>query len=237
MTHDIRIATFDIGKKNFAFYVEDCSSSVLLKLNKYYKTIPKIYQRRVKGQMNSYIQNILQHVYKDGKRVPGGMRVFDIRDNKTSNNLDIETRVNMQELLRSYEWLWDTCDIIKIEQQYFNISNGRKSKATCANVDAIKLGECCLGWFLDMYWPFKNISYFGAMFKTQTLGAPDKLTKPQRKKWAIEKGKEIFQLRGDQEAIDLLENFKTSTGRKQKQDDIYDCVIMTQAYKMRYMVI
>ncbi len=234
---DIRIATIDIGKKNFAFYAEDCSSSLMLKLNKYYKSLPKIYQRRVKGPMNSYIENMLQHIYKDGKRVPNGMGVFDIRDNKDSNDLDIKTRVNMQELLKSYEWLWDTCDIIRIEQQYFNISNGKRGKATGANVDAIKLGECCLGWFLDMYWPFKDISYFGAMFKTHIVGALDGLTKTQRKKWTVAKGKEIFELRGDNEAIDLIENYKNAKGRKQKQDDIYDCITMLQALKVRIMII
>ena len=232
----IRIASFDIGKKNFAFYTEDCTAKLMLSLEKYYSSLPKKFQRKVKGFMNEKIEGILQKIYKDGKRVSGGMGVFDIRENKSSNDLDMQTRMNMHKLLESYEWLWDTCDIILVEQQYFNISNGRKTKSSGANVDAIKLAECCVNWFLIKYGPFKDIIYFGAMYKTQTLGAPDKMTKSQRKKWSVEKGQKIFTSRKDQEAIDFLNSCKTSSGRKQKQDDVYDCVVMTQAYKFRKLV-
>lgn len=142
----------------------------------------------------------------------------------------------MHKLLHSYEWLWDTCNIIVIEQQYFNISGGRQTKGSGANIDAIKLGECCLNWFLDKYYPFKEILYFSSMFKTHILGAPEKLTKPQRKKWSIEKGTEIFKLRNDEEGLEILNSKKDYKGKKQKQDDVFDCVIMTQAYKFRKMI-
>lgn len=231
----IRIASFDIGKKNFAFYVEDCSSELILKLNATYSKLPKNLQRRVKGPMNQQIQNIVSQLCNDGKRVEMG--VFDIRADKESNTLDIQTRANMQKLLKEYESLWDSCDIFVIEQQYFNISNGKKSKATGANVDAIKLAEICAGWLIEKYHPFKTIIEFGAMYKTQTMGAPDNLTKPQRKKWSIEFGTKIFESRNDQEGIDILNSKKNSKGKKQKQDDVYDCVIMTQAYKFRKMII
>ncbi len=232
----IRIVSFDIGKKNFAFYAEDCSSELMLKLSKYYSSLPKKQQRKVKGPMNEKIEGILQKIYKDGKRVEGGMGVFDIRENKESNDLDMQTRINMHVLLESYEWLWDTCDVILIEQQYFNISGGRRSQGSGANVDAIKLAECCANWFLIKYGLFKDISYFGAMFKTQILGAQDKMTKTQRKKWAISKGKEIFESRGDNEGIEFLDTRINSAGRRQKQDDVYDCVLMNQAYKFRKFI-
>lgn len=233
----IRIATFDIGKKNFAFYAEDVSAAILKDLNKKYKSLPVAKRRRVKGPMNTDIENILHTLCMSGKRVENGMGVFDIRDDKNSNELDIQTRLNLFSLLKSYEWLWDKCDIIVIEQQYFNItSRGNRGQGSGANVDAIKLAECCLCYFLTMYHSFKEICYFGSMYKTQILGAPDKLTKDQRKKWSVEKGIDILTKRGDTFAIDLINNYKNAKGKKQKQDDVFDCIIMCQAYKFRTMI-
>jgi len=231
----IRIASFDIGKKNFAFYVEDCDVNVLKSLRRKYLRLPKKLQRRMKGPMNNEVSDILTNIYKSSVRVDMG--VFDIRENKDSDELDIKTRINMHTLLEKYSDLWNTCNVIIIEQQYFNISNGKRGKASCANVDAIKLGECCINWFLFNYAEFKEILYFSSVFKTHSLGAPDKLTKPQRKKWSIEKGKDIFELRGDKTGLDILSNYKNAKGKKQKLDDVFDCVIMTQAYKFTRLVI
>ena len=233
----MRIASFDIGKKNFAFYVEEMDLDELEDLKKIYKGLDKIHQRRIKGHMNVHIANILDKLFKNGKRIEMG--VFDIRHDKTSNDLDLQTRVNMHTLLKKHEHLWDSCQIIVIEQQYFNVqSGGRKSNSAQkgANVDALKLAECCLNWFLDKYYPFKEICYFGAIFKTQMLGAPDSMTKPQRKKWSILKATEIFTTRNDIEAIDQMKSSRTFDGKKQKSDDVCDCLIMTQAYKYRNFV-
>jgi hypothetical protein len=230
----IRIVSFDIGKKNFAFYLEDVSKEKIYNSHLTYGRLPTIYQRRIKGKMNSYIEEILKEVFLSGTRVEFG--VFDIRNDKSSDNLDIQTRVNMLDLLEKYRELWDTCDIILIEQQYFNINtNGKRGKASSANVDAIKLGEICLSYFLERYYPFKEIEFFNSTFKTQTLGAPDKLTKPQRKKWSIEKCNEILTLRDDKDGIELLKDKKKT--QKQKLDDISDCLIMTQAYKFKKFII
>ena len=234
-----RIACFDIGKKNFAFYAEDCTNDILEKLKTEYNKIPKTKQKQ-------YREKIIKEMIIDGYRVDDYIQenkvvkaigVFDIRDDKNSNDLDMKTRVNMQTLLKSYEWLWNTCDIIVVEQQYFNITpRGFRGKGSGANVDAIKLAECCVCWFLDMYYPFKEILYFGSQYKTQLLGAPPKLTKPQRKKWSIEKGEEIFRDRQDEEAIEYINNMKNSLGKKQKQDDVYDCLIMCQAFKFKRFI-
>ena len=249
MSKDVRIAGFDIGAKNFSYGVEYCSSSVIRALKKHYHSLPKKYQRRVKGTMNTYISKMLDTLFLDGQRVvihddegnviEPGMGVVNLRKNKDVDILDLETRINLFEFLKSKESLWDSCDIIVIEQQYFNTLGfkNRRSAGTGANVKAIKLGECCLVWFLERYWPFKTIIVFGAAYKTQTLGAPDKLTKPQRKRWAVAKGKEIMHRRGDDAAIEYASTRKLANGRKQKEDDMYDNVIMIQAFKLVKLVI
>lgn len=236
---DIRIACFDIGRVNFAFYVEDCSASLMKNLSKYYASLPKKVQR-VNSQLDERTAGILRKIVADGKRVPNGMNVFDIREDKSAKKLDTPTRVNLHKLLESYEWLWDTCDMIVIEQQYVNFRGKKKkmepgSDSQGANTDAIKLGESCFTWFLQKYYPFKEITYFGSSYKTQVFGAT-KMNKAQRKKWAKEKGRSIFEEKKDQEAIDFLENKKNAKGRKQKLDDVYDCLLMAQAYKYKKLI-
>ena len=99
--------------------------------------------------------------------------------------------------------MWSTCDIIVIEQQYFNTFSGRRKKSgNGANIDAIKLAELTFGWFLDRF-PNKEITYFGSQFKTQILGAPTDQNKLQRKKWSVEKGFEIYTLRDDEEMVKI----------------------------------
>lgn len=199
----IRIASFDIGKKNFAQYVEDMSTEELEKLEVEYKSLPKTKQRRIKGAMYPEIKNILERVYLCGTRVQTG--VYDLRDDKTSDKLDMATRQNLRSHLASFDGLWETCDIFIIEQQFFRTwSGGKRSAGTEANVDAIKIGEAVIMYLLDNY-PFKEVSYFGSQNKTQILGAPWKMSKPQRKKWAVDKAEEIYRLRGDEDMVQVYD--------------------------------
>lgn len=238
----MKIATFDFGKKNFAFYSEELSIDNLKKNIEIYKNLPKKLQKKVKGQMNDEIESILNDLYLNSKRIEGGMGVFDIRDNKESNDLDFQTRINMHTLLESYSHIWDECDIIVLEQQYFAMPSGGGGRKTFSNkgfginLDAIKLAECCLNWFLIRYASFKEIVFFGSMYKTETLGAPSNQTKPQRKKWCITKATEILELRGDKKGLEEISNMKNSLGKKQKMDDIADCITMCQAYKFRKLI-
>lgn len=199
----IRIASFDIGKKNFAQYIEDADIATLKKLEGEYSSLPKKFQRRVKGPMTENISSILRRLYLSGMKVQTG--VYDLRDDKTSDKLDLQTRLNLLQHLESYMDLWRTCDIFIIEQQYFRTWSGRskRSAGTEANVDAIKMAEATFMWFLNEF-PFRDVVYFGSQNKTQILGAPWKMTKTQRKKWAEKKAEEIYHLRSDEGMIELF---------------------------------
>lgn len=199
----IRIASFDIGKKNFAQYIEDVDGEILKKLSDKYCALPATLKRKVKGPISKELEKILHSVCISGTRVQTG--VYDLRDNSNSDTLDLQTRKNILTHLYKYQSLWDDCDMFIIEQQYFKTWSGRskKNRGTEANVDAIKIAESVFMWFLDNY-PFKTVMYFGSQNKTQILGAPWKMTKSQRKKWAEEKAREIYELRGDQSMIELF---------------------------------
>jgi len=227
----IRIANFDIGKKNFAHYVEDANVKVLEKCKSSYQSLPKKDQRRNKGEMCPTIHSILKTMYKYGKSVHMG--VYDLRYDKTVDQLDVQTRKNIITHLNDHKWLWDTCDYIVVEQQFFNTYSGGKKKAgTGANVDAIKIAEDVFIWFLINY-PNKKIELFGSQYKTQMLGAPEKLTKYQRKRWSIIEGTFILTLRDDQETLLKTKSYKKGG---QKLDDVFDCMTMCQAYKYKYFV-
>jgi len=221
----MRIASFDIGKKNFSQYAQDTDLDLIIKLQNKYKSLPKNKQRRVKGDMNSDIEDILKQIYLAGTQIHMG--VYDFRLHKDSDKLDMPTRKNLLIHLNRYRRLWKTCDVIVIEQQYYRTFNPKKkgrNKGTEANVDAIKIGEATLMWFLDKY-PQKEIMYFGSQFKTQILGAPWGLTKSQRKNWAIEKTREIANLRNDTEMIEIF-NLKDRIFRKRltKEDKIQEFI-------------
>lgn len=163
------------------------------------------------------------------------LEVTDVRSDtmkfegkKGNGPLDIQTRKNLAEYLQSIHDVFEDVDIVRIEQQYFNTFSRGKKKAG-ANMNAIKLAEDVMFWFL-LNFPEKDIDYFGSQYKTQVLGAPEKLTKPQRKKWSVGIATQIFTMRGDEEALD---GYKRKKGVKTKNDDKSDTVIMCQAFKYR----
>jgi len=206
----IRLVSIDIGKINFAQYIEDFDSDDIISLEKKYKNLPKKMQRRTRGPMNSEVWDILLGVVMSGLRVQTGVYNFtsDETDAYGERLWDNTARLNLIKHLKYFEYMWDTCDIFVIEQQYFNATSfGGKKKAKSssgANVDAIKIAEATYMWFLDKY-PHKTIMYFGSQYKTQIFGAPFKLDKPGRKRWAIITAKEFYTLREDKDMIKLFE--------------------------------
>jgi len=240
----MRIACFDIGRKNFAFYVEDVELEMLEQLHEKFYRLPKKKQRRIMGEMNPEVEEIHKLLFKVGKRVE--MMVVDLTDEEgTLNN---QVRCNLHEFLNKYEEIWNECDIFIIEEQYYN-PKSQFANQRGVNKDAILLGECCYTYFINYHYPFRDVMYFKSMLKTQTFGCPEyttitdkkglrttrKTTKPDRKKWSIVKGKEVFELRGDEEGLKHLIDGKKIF--KQKQDDVCDCILMCQAFLFKTYVL
>lgn len=260
-----RIASFDIGKNNFAQYVEDCDYGLLKDVHELYNTID-VKDLKLKSG-DSLQQPLLDSVFRNGKRVNIGVFDFQgsintvktMRKGRTVNKLDNPTRLNFLKHLYAYKWLWDTCDIFVIEQQYVNLFGRQRG----INVDALKLEEATVMWFLEHY-PQKVVRTFGSLYKTKVLQAPKKMSKPERKKWATAKALSIFQDRNDREAVDMWDLVDRVKGKRmngneerirsylieyedcgddiklmcdkivrkrQKLDDISDVVVQLQAYK------
>jgi hypothetical protein len=205
----IILASIDVGYCNFAQYIEKFSVENIEKLRKKYESLPKNQQRKTKGPMNENVDKILNKLSKNSERIQTG--VYDFTNKNTTEKclgLDNDIRKNILKHLHDHAYLWDTCDIFVIEQQYFHAGGGKQSgarkKQSGANVDAIKIGEAVFMWFLDRY-PFKTITYFGSQYKTQILGAPCKITKQQRKTWSTKKAQEIYVNRKDEDMIKVYE--------------------------------
>lgn len=225
MIDNILVASIDIGKKNFAFCIEQFDKKELETI----KNINSAKRYLENGLPTENMNNILETIYNNGNIV-----LYDNVD-LTANcdpkkKLDPETFYNMNDILDKYTEYWDKCSVIIIEEQ---MSFGRK-----LNKMAMKLGQHCYSYFTFRYGRFKTIIEFPAYYKTQILGAPKvegkpyksgkkrwkAMEKPQRKKWSVEKAIEILTSRGE---LDILESLTTA----KKRDDLADVLVQLQAYK------
>lgn len=172
------IASFDIGKKNFAFCVEEVSPEMI-------RSFPEK-QREDRIDRHGTIL-LLENV--------------DLTTHtNTSKYLDPMVFVNMNRVLDTYISLWNKCNVVLIEQQ-MSFGNQR-------NGMAVKLAQHCYSYFVFHYAQFKTIIEFPSYHKTQVMNAPKQMTKPQRKKWAVVKAVEILRDRNDTEHLHALQSVK-----------------------------
>lgn len=137
------------------------------------------------------------------------LQVFDACDGGVTNMMVVYR--NLHSYLESWEMVWDKADVILVEQQ---MSTGK-----IHNIKAIKISQHILAYFLIRF-PQKKLVEYGATFKTSLFGVHFKI-KADRKKWSVEKVKEL--LEEDPVALDILELIP-------KKDDVCDCVLMTFVY-------
>lgn len=218
-----RVASFDIGKKNFAFCIEEFDKESLLSLDSDFK----LYNED--GTPTERFSTVLNQVCNNGEVI------LCVNEDLTMNcakgsYLDRETFYNMNDLLDKYVSYFDHCEAILVEEQM----NYGKAKR---NPMAVKLGQHCQSYFMIRYGHLKPIIEFPAYHKTQVLGAKkletknkkDKVVykameKPARKKWSVQKASEILKARGEDY---FLNNITTMT----KKDDICDCLLQGIAYR------
>jgi hypothetical protein len=206
------VASFDIGKKNFAFCIEHFEPASLKKI----KSIQKSMKYTKDGECTDEFQPILDSVCMEGELVLHKNIDLTTGANK-KKYLDDIVFMNMYETLDLYLKEFDKCDIIIVEQQ---MSFGLNK----TNTMALKLAQHCKSYFIFKYRGTKEIVDFPAYHKTQVLGATKSMTKPQRKKWAIEKALDILLHRGDLTTIEMISEQK-------KQDDLADVFVQLQAFK------
>jgi hypothetical protein len=217
------LASFDIGKKNFSFYIEEVDLSKLLEC----KDVAKTDRYEACGTPTSAFQPTLDDICLTGKKIL--LDNVDLTKGCDKKQyLDPLTMYNMIELLDEYSEYWDQCDAFIIEKQ---MSFGKRH-----NTMALKLGQHCWSYFAIKYGK-KIIEEFPAYHKTQVLGAAKMkketksgkirykaIDKPSRKKWCITQALSILKSRNDSETISQIESSR-------KKDDLCDVICQLQAYK------
>jgi hypothetical protein len=227
MSDTIWLASFDIGKKNFAFCIEETDRSELLSLSQNNLPLGQRYNKN--GTPTPKMKTMLDSICGNGRLVL--FKNNDLTENcAVGSYLDPESYHNMTDVLDQYREQWDKCEAFVIEQQM--AFRGKQ------NTMALKLGQHCYSYFAFTYGRHKSIIEFPAYHKTCVLGAEKvkgKKTKKgvqrwktlgdrERKKWSVEKALAILESRGEE---DRMNEIKT----KRKKDDLADVVTMLNAFK------
>ena len=218
---EIFIMCIDPGTKNFAFTVGSCNKDDLNRI----ENIPKNNRYNVDGTATDDFLAVLDQVYASGKIILN--KNIDLTVDCKSNN-DDRVFYNLYQALEDYADIINKCQYILIEQQM----NFGKAKS---NPLALKVAHTCFSYFIFKYALSKTIIDFPAYHKTNILGCPKNppkgnkkrwtaVTKPIRKKWAVEKAIEILSSCEDEEALAGINKVK-------KKDDLCDTILMLQCAK------
>jgi hypothetical protein len=203
----MRVAAFDMGTRNFAFCVEE------------YETLE---DRPVKAQFDAdgcatdvYQTYLDTQVYPRGRLVE--MQCIDLKQYCESQSIS-NLYLGLTGVLNAYTRLWDAVDVFLIEQQ---MAYGHNK----ANIQALRLAQHTLSYFLTIYGPFRRIQEFPSTHKTRILGCPrtERRTHKSRKIFSVQLATRILSGRDDP----LYPTLRTAS----KQDDVSDCVLMIQAHK------
>jgi hypothetical protein len=233
-------ASFDIGSKNFSFYIEEVDLESMAGI----ENIPFESRYNPDGTPTEKMGEILEKVYKTGTTV------LHKNLNLTSKccgtkYFDTTLFVNMIHELDHFQEYWDKCLLFVVEQQM-----SLKSKF---NTKALKLGQHCQSYFYFRYGSHKKVLEFPAYHKTRILGCRKlvkgkykngrvkyvNIDKPSRKKWSVQKAIEIAKMRGETDSILLHNEMREEEGkkfRKIKLDDYADTLTQLQAFKYLYFI-
>lgn len=218
------LASFDIGKRNFCFYVEEVDRDELMRV----ANVNKHARFNDDGTHTSVFGTLVDQVCTNGKTII--LSNSDLTERSDSGKyIDPEVFHNMTDLLDAHRAYWDKCAAFIIETQM----NFGKNKR---NTLAMKLGQHCWSYFAVNYGRFKEIVEFPAYHKTRILGARKTkvvrkgntkykhMDKKQRKVWCVEQALRILSARNDQNTLAKISS-------KKKRDDMGDVICQLQAFK------
>lgn len=220
------IASFDIGKVNFAFSIEEVDQDILSNI----KTIPKNKRYNSNGTCTLEFQNVLDKVYANGRIVL--MNNVNLTNGCIKGKYHDQTVFhNLIDCLNEYKTTyWDNV-------QYFIVERQMK-----INFTACRLSVICMSYFMFNYGTFRKVIEFDSYYKTTILGAPKaekklkngnikyvSTTKPIRKKWAVDAGGALLAKRDEFQVLSDMSKFK-------KKDDINDTILQSKAFQYLYFV-
>jgi hypothetical protein len=212
----LRVASFDIGKKNFCIYVEEFDAEKLQEL----KTKPLIKVPKVPTEKH---QEIVDGLLLCGMRLLWqNVNLVQIAKDKISKHQKKDENIP-QEILFRVLWsvlsqrneLWDTIDIFLVEHQVvFN------------RVEIQLLAQTCYTYFMARYDNTRPVLYWKNSLKTKLLLCPKEIDgkKVDIKKWTPNLALQTMKRRNDTIAVETL----TSA---EKKDDLGDSFCQLQSFK------
>ena len=147
---------------------------------------------------NNDKQCVLLEIFNLGA-VNSGMRIYE----------------NLNEVVLHLNTYISNSSIILIEQQ------------VKMNPKALKVQYVLVGILLGIGVSIKNIKIYPAYNKTKLLNAPANITKPQRKKWAVEMALLLLAEREDYDTFNIIANAP-------KKDDMADAFLQCYTFKLFY---
>ena len=175
----IWIASFDIGKCNFSFYVEEINLTKLKSI----KNIKKDDRYFMNGTCTTEFTILMEEIYRNGNnKLLKNVNLTEGTDK--DKYFDSDICYNMFDMLDEYKEYWDKVSYVIVEKQ---MSFGKK-----INTMALKLGQSCQSYFMINYSRDLKVIEFPAYYKTIVLGAPQTETKTKS-------GKIKFKTLGDRE--------------------------------------
>ena len=177
---NIWIASFDIGKKNFAFYIEEMNIS---KLNTI-KEISKEQRYNIDGTCKENFSKLLEEdIYKNGKKIL--LQNVDLTEGTDKDKyFDSDICYNLFDVMSEYEEYWEKVSYVIVEQQC--------SFRGKINTMALKLCQSTQSYFMMNFGRQLKVIEFPSYYKTQVLGAPQSETKTKT-------GKIKYKTLGDRE--------------------------------------
>jgi hypothetical protein len=223
------LASFDIGKLTFTFYIEEIDVIHMKKI----ENIDKINRYNNDGTCQKNFSILLENVFKNGKNIV--LETFNLTEgcDDPKKYYDKDYCYNMFDVLDQYSEYWKKVTYFIVEKQ---MSFGKRN-----NTMALKIGQSCQSYFMINYGKDISIIDFPAYYKTIILGAPQTLVKTkkgyryktlgdrERKKWSVKEGIYILSLRDDFETMSQI-------GGMKKQDDVSDVIVQLQAFKYLFFV-
>jgi hypothetical protein len=215
-----RIASFDIGFKNFAFCVEEYDEEDFKK----FIHCGHIFKYNVDGTAAGQTLTKINELKSLGKTLHFS------NDDISRGEASVTTTMlqTITDLLDFHGDLLDTCCQFVVEKQ---MSFGKM-----CNPKAVRLGHHLQSALIIRYGNLTPVIEFPAYHKTQLLGASKErkigrggkvkyksVGYGARKKWSVETAIECLAIRGDFETIDDLMLLK-------KRDDVCDCILQSIAY-------
>lgn len=180
----MRVASFDIGFRNFAFCVEEFE----------YPFTPLQPDIVYTSEGTLHPPSLLDPLYRHGSIIRLALEHFDLDAYACFQPLT--------QILDTYSALWDTVDVFLVEAQ---IAFGKN-----ANVKALRISQHVLSYFSIVYGPFKTVIEFSSTYKTRLLGCPlvERKKKRDRKLFSVRTCLHIITLKDHPETLETYLKFK-----------------------------